>query len=260
MNELAGGCGVMNDEQLLRYSRHILLPGLDVDGQEALLASRVLIVGMGGLGCPVALYLAASGVGELHLADDDTVDLSNLQRQIAHGSSDIGRRKVDSVADSIKAINSDTSLLKYPVRLSDDALLRAVVEVDLVVDASDNFTTRFALNQACYSARKPLVSGAAIRGEGQLSVFDFRRDNSPCYRCLYHEADDAALNCSESGVLAPVVGIIGSMQALEALKCLSGLGEPLVGRLLLIDGINMELRQLNLRPDPVCPVCSLART
>jgi len=249
----------MNDEQLLRYSRHILLPNLDVDGQEALLRSRVLIVGMGGLGCPVAMYLAASGVGELHLADDDTVDLSNLQRQIAHGSSDVGRLKVDSVADSIGAINSDISVLKYPARLAGKALINAVAAVDLVVDASDNFTTRFALNQACYSARKPLVSGAAIRGEGQLSVFDFRRGDSPCYRCLYHEADDAGLNCAESGVLAPIVGIVGSMQALEALKCLAGVGEPLVGRLLLIDGINMELRQLKLRTDPACPVCSRAR-
>lgn len=246
----------MDDEQLLRYSRHILLPGLDVEGQEALLRSRVLIVGMGGLGCPVALYLAASGVGELHLADDDTVDLSNLQRQIAHGSADIGRGKVDSVAESIHALNSDVRVVTHSVRLSGEALAEAVAGVDLVVDASDNFTTRFALNRACYTARKPLVSGAAIRGEGQLSVFDFRREDSPCYRCLYQEADDAALNCSESGVLAPVVGIIGSMQALEALKCLSGLGEPLVGRLLLFDGINMELRQLNLRRDPACPVCS----
>ncbi len=246
----------MDDEQLLRYSRHILLPGLDVEGQEALLRSRVLIVGMGGLGCPVALYLAASGVGELHLADDDTVDVSNLQRQIAHGSADIGRGKVDSVAESIHALNSDVRVVTHSVRLSGEALAEAVAGVDLVVDASDNFTTRFALNQACYTARKPLVSGAAIRGEGQLSVFDFRREDSPCYRCLYQEADDAALNCSESGVLAPVVGIIGSMQALEALKCLSGLGEPLVGRLLLFDGINMELRQLNLRRDPACPVCS----
>lgn len=246
----------MDDEQLLRYSRHILLPGLDVEGQEALLRSRVLIVGMGGLGCPVALYLAASGVGELHLADDDTVDLSNLQRQIAHGSADIGRGKVDSVAESIHALNTDIRVVPHSVRLSGEALVEAVAGVDLVVDASDNFTTRFALNRACYTARKPLVSGAAIRGEGQLSVFDFRREDSPCYRCLYHEADDAALNCSESGVLAPVVGIIGSMQALEALKCLSGLGEPLVGRLLLFDGINMELRQLNLRRDPACPVCS----
>ncbi|MBU0536940.1 MAG: molybdopterin-synthase adenylyltransferase MoeB [Gammaproteobacteria bacterium] len=247
----------MNDEQLLRYSRHILLPALDVGGQEALLNSKVLIVGMGGLGCPAALYLAASGVGELHLADDDSIELSNLQRQIAHGQADIGRLKAESVADSIKAINSDTKLSVLSVRLTGNALKEAVTAVDVVVDASDNFTTRFALNEACASARRPLISGAAIRGEAQLSVFDFRRDDSPCYRCLYHEADDAALNCSESGVLAPIVGMMGSMQALEALKCLAGFGEPLVGRVLIIDGMTMDVRQLNLRRDPECPVCRL---
>ncbi|MBQ0759319.1 MAG: molybdopterin-synthase adenylyltransferase MoeB [Zhongshania sp.] len=247
----------MNDEQLLRYSRHILLPALDVSGQEALLNSKVLIVGMGGLGCPAALYLAASGVGELHLADDDSVELSNLQRQIAHGQADVGRLKAESVADSIKAINSDTKLSVLSVRLTGNALKEAVTAVDVVVDASDNFTTRFALNEACASARRPLISGAAIRGEAQLSVFDFRRDDSPCYRCLYHEADDAALNCSESGVLAPIVGMMGSMQALEALKCIAGFGEPLVGRVLIIDGMTMDVRQLNLRRDPECPVCRL---
>ncbi|WP_269617823.1 HesA/MoeB/ThiF family protein [Zhongshania sp. BJYM1] len=246
----------MNDEQLLRYSRHILLPALDIAGQETLLNSKVLIVGMGGLGCPVALYLAASGVGELHLADDDTVDLSNLQRQIAHGQADIGRMKTASVADSVAAINPETKLVLLDARLSGEALLAAVESVDLVVDASDNFTTRFALNEACYRARRPLVSGAAIRGEAQLSVFDFRRDDSPCYRCLYQDGDDAALNCAESGVLAPIVGMVGSMQALEALKCLVGIGEPLIGRLLLIDGMTMEVRQLNLRRDPECPVCA----
>jgi adenylyltransferase/sulfurtransferase len=248
---------MMNDEQLLRYSRHILLPSLDVDGQQALLDSKVLIVGMGGLGCPAALYLAASGVGELHLADDDIVELSNLQRQIAHGHADIGRAKAESVADSIKAINSDTTLLILNERLSGKTLSAAVQAVDVVVDASDNFATRFALNEACALARRPLISGAAIRGEAQLSVFDFRRDDSPCYRCLYHEADDATLNCSESGVLAPVVGMMGSMQALETIKCIAGIGEPLVGRVLLIDGMSMELRQLNLRRDPECPVCRL---
>jgi adenylyltransferase/sulfurtransferase len=250
----------VNDDQLLRYSRHVLLPAMDVQGQEALLASKVLIVGMGGLGCPVALYLAASGVGELHLADDDQVDLSNLQRQIAHGEVDIGRPKVDSVADSIAAINSDTVVNRLYQRLHAQNLLDAVAAVDLVVDASDNFSTRFALNAACWQARKPLVSGAAIRGEGQLSVFDFRRDDSPCYRCLYHDSDDANLNCAESGVLAPVVGMIGTMQAMEALKCLTGMGEALVGRLLLIDAINMDIRQLNLRRDPACPQCSQPRS
>jgi len=246
---------MMNDEQLLRYSRHILLPDLDVDGQQALLNSKVLIVGMGGLGCPAALYLAASGVGELHLADDDKVELSNLQRQIAHGEADVGSFKAESVAASIAAINSGTKLNVMNVRLAGDALLEAVKCVDVVVDASDNFSTRFALNSACLAARRPLVSGAAIRGEAQLSVFDFRRDDSPCYRCLYHEADDAALNCSESGVLAPIVGMMGSMQALETLKCVIGMGETLVGRLLIIDGLSMDVRQLNLRRDPECPAC-----
>jgi molybdopterin/thiamine biosynthesis adenylyltransferase len=248
---------MMTDEQLLRYSRHILLPSLGIDGQQALLNSKVLIVGMGGLGCPVALYLAASGVGELHLADDDTVELSNLQRQIAHGQADIGRLKAESVADSIKAINPETKLLILNVRLCGDALTDAVQRVDVVVDACDNFTTRFALNEACAKACRPLISGAAIRGEAQLSVFDFRRNDSPCYRCLYHEADGAALSCADSGVLAPVVGMVGSMQALEALKCITGMGEALVGRLLLIDGMSMEVRQLNLRRDPECPICRL---
>ncbi|MFT5887601.1 MAG: molybdopterin/thiamine biosynthesis adenylyltransferase [Zhongshania sp.] len=250
----------MTNEQLLRYSRHVLLPAMDVQGQEALLASKVLIVGMGGLGCPVALYLAASGVGELHLADDDQVDLSNLQRQIAHGEVDIGRAKVDSVADSIAAINSDTVVNRLYQRLQAQNLLDAIAAVDLIVDASDNFSTRFALNAACWQVRKPLVSGAAIRGEGQLSVFDFRHDDSPCYRCLYQDSDDANFNCAESGVLAPVVGMIGTMQAMEALKCLTGMGETLVGRLLLIDAINMDIRQLNLRRDPACPQCSQPRS
>ncbi|WP_200842685.1 HesA/MoeB/ThiF family protein [Zhongshania aliphaticivorans] len=251
----------MTDEQLLRYSRHILLPDLDVEGQQLLLNSKVLIVGMGGLGCPVALYLAASGVGELHLVDDDTVELSNLQRQIAHGQSDIGRPKVESVADSVSAINPDVELVLMPSRLAGQALKDAVASVDVVVDASDNFSTRFALNEACVKARRPLISGAAIRGEAQLSVFDFRRPDSPCYRCLYHdEGNDSALNCAESGVLAPIVGMMGCMQALETLKCLAGIGETLVGRVLFIDGISMDIRQLQLRRDPACPVCRLRET
>lgn len=249
----------MDDQQLLRYSRHILLPEIDVDGQQALLAGKVLIVGLGGLGCPVAMYLAAAGVGELHLADDDQVDLSNLQRQIAHGDSDIGRAKVDSAADAARRLNPDVRLHCHEQRLEGEALAEAVAAVDVVVDASDNFTTRFALNQACFNARVPLVSGAAIRGEGQLSVYDFRRDDSPCYRCLYHQGDDAALNCSESGVLSPLVGVVGSLQATEVLKCLSGAGELLCGRLLVIDAFAMEFRTLGLGPDPRCPVCSRPR-
>ena len=249
----------MDDQQLLRYSRHILLPEIDVGGQQALLAGKVLVVGLGGLGCPVAMYLAAAGVGELHLADDDLVDLSNLQRQIAHGDSDIGRPKVDSAADTARQLNPDIRLRRYPQRLEGDSLDSAVAAVDVVVDASDNFSTRFALNEACYRAGVPLVSGAAIRGEGQLSVYDFRREDSPCYRCLYHDGDDAALNCSESGVLSPLVGMVGSLQATEALKCLTGAGDLLCGRLLIIDAFAMEFRTLGLSPDPQCPVCSCPR-
>ncbi|MGJ8686893.1 MAG: molybdopterin-synthase adenylyltransferase MoeB [Spongiibacteraceae bacterium] len=247
----------MNDEQLLRYSRHILLPELDVAGQQRLAQSKVLIVGLGGLGCPVAMYLAASGVGELWLADDDVVELSNLQRQIAHNTSDIGCSKVDSAAASVAALNPNVQLRKIHRRLDAAGFAAALADVDLAVDASDNFATRFALNQACFEAKKPLVSGAAIRGEGQLSVFDFRSSGSPCYRCLYSESDAGEnLNCSDSGVLAPLVGVIGSLQALEALKCLAGIGQLLVGRLLLVDGLNMDIRQLTLTPDPQCPVCS----
>lgn len=247
---------MLSDEQLLRYSRHILLPELDVAGQQQLVQSKVLIVGMGGLGCPVAMYLAASGVGELWLADDDVVELSNLQRQIAHGTSDIGCSKVDSAAAAVVALNPNVKLHTIHQRLDAVGFAAALEDVDLAVDASDNFATRFALNRACFEAKKPLVSGAAIRAEGQLSVFDFRRSDSPCYHCLYSEAEaDETLNCSDSGVLAPLVGVMGSLQALEALKCLAGIGRSLVGRLLLVDGLNMDIRQLTLAPDPQCPVC-----
>ncbi|MBD2858755.1 molybdopterin-synthase adenylyltransferase MoeB [Spongiibacter sp. KMU-158] len=246
----------MKDEQLLRYSRHILLPELDVDGQQALLDSRVLIVGLGGLGSPVALYLAAAGVGCLHLVDDDLVELSNLQRQIAHGTEDIGRAKVDSAASSAARLNSDVQVVADALRLEGEALAQAVAAADLVVDASDNFKTRFALNKACFEQGKPLVSGAAIALEGQLSVFDFRKSDSPCYRCLYEESNDLRLDCANSGVLAPLVGMIGSMQALEAIKCLAGFGQPLVGRLLIVDAKTMDIRQLKLAKDPACLVCS----
>lgn len=245
----------MNDEQLLRYSRHILLPEIDVAGQEKLLASKVLIVGLGGLGSPVALYLAAAGVGELHLADDDTVDLSNLQRQIAHHTAAIGQAKTESAAERVAALNPGTRVVVLPARLEGQTLTAAVSAVDLVVDASDNLATRFAVNQACFAAAKPLVSGAAIRSEGQLSVYDFRRADSPCYRCLYHDADDSNLNCSESGVLAPVVGVIGSLQALEVIKCLTQTGQSLCGRLVLFDGLACQFRELGLSKDPGCPVC-----
>ena len=246
----------MNDEQLLRYSRHIMLDGMDYAGQQALIDARVLIVGAGGLGSPVGLYLAASGIGELHLADGDTVELSNLQRQIAHGTHDIGKTKVDSAREAIVAINPDTKVTCIPEALKDDALNQAVANVDVVVDASDNFTTRFALNRACVKYRKPLVSGAAIRAEGQVIVFDPRNDNSPCYRCLYDdEVDDRNLSCSESGVLAPVVGIIGTMQALEAIKLISGFGESKTGQLLILDAWTSQWRALKVNKDMACPVC-----
>jgi molybdopterin-synthase adenylyltransferase len=249
----------MNDQQLLRYSRHLLLPEIDVDGQQVLLRSRVLIVGLGGLGSPAAMYLAASGVGCLHLVDDDQVELSNLQRQIAHRTASVGLAKVDSAAETLAGINPDVQLVVDVQRLEGEAMTAAVGAADLVIDASDNAATRFALNRACFVHRKPLVSGAAIRLEGQLSVFDFRRDDSPCYRCLYDEVDDASLSCSESGVLSPLLGLIGSMQAVEAIKCLIGFGESLVGRLLTVDAKTLEFRQLKLSQDPACPVCGAQR-
>ena len=245
----------LSDEQLLRYSRHILLPELDVVGQQRLLNSRVLIVGVGGLGSPVAMYLAAAGVGQLDLADDDGVELSNLQRQIVHSTPDIGRSKVASATDTLTALNPEVRIHGYEQRLAGDGLAKAVAAVDVVLDCTDNAETRFALNAACVAAKVPLVSGAAIRGEGQVSVYDMRRDDSPCYRCLYQEGSDE-LNCANAGVLSPVVGMVGSIQAIEAIKCLAQFGEPLIGRLLLIDALTMELRQFRLPRDPDCPVCA----
>jgi molybdopterin/thiamine biosynthesis adenylyltransferase len=247
----------VNDEQLLRYSRHILLPDFDVEGQERLLAAKVLVAGVGGLGSPVALYLAAAGVGELWLADFDAVDRTNLQRQIAHGESDIDRPKVASAADKVRALNSGVRITCINERLQGALLEDAVAAVDLVVDCSDNFTVRFALNAACWAHKKPLVSGAAVRSEGQLLVIDPRRADSPCYRCLYSdEQGDAPQNCAENGVLSPLVGVIGALQALEAVKVLAQYGAPAVGRLLLFDAAALDWRSLTLRPDPNCPVCA----
>lgn len=246
----------MNDEQLLRYSRQIMLEGFDYEGQQRLLDAKVLIVGLGGLGSPVALYLAAAGVGELWLADFDTVDLSNLQRQIAHTVADINRPKVISASEAIAAINPDTRTHCVGEKLAGPALDALVSRVDLVVDASDNFSTRFAVNRACVANKVPLVSGAAIRAEGQLICFDPRQPDSPCYRCLYTETNDENLSCSENGVLAPLVGVIGSMQALEALKILAGYGEVGVGKLQVFDAGQMQWRRLTIKRDPACPVCS----
>ncbi len=246
----------MHDDQLLRYSRQILLKQVDVAGQQALLQARVLIVGLGGLGSPAALYLAAAGIGTLLLADPDEVDLSNLQRQIIHQAGNIGHSKVDSAVQSIAALNPQTELVPLPLALADRQLDEAVASADVVLDCSDNFATRQAVNRACFAARKPLVSGAAIRLEGQLSVFDPRLDVSPCYQCLYGTGDEATLSCSEAGVLGPLVGMVGSLQALEAIKLIVGFGEPLVGRLLLIDALESRFREMRLRRDPACTVCA----
>jgi adenylyltransferase/sulfurtransferase len=246
---------VLNDQELLRYSRQILLQHVDIDGQLRLKQGRVLIIGLGGLGAPVALYLAAAGVGEMHLADFDTVDLTNLQRQIIHDTDSVGLSKVESAVGRLTAINPEVRLVPHTAAMDEDSLADAVAAVDVVLDCSDNFSTREAVNAACLAAGKPLVSGAAIRLEGQLSVFDPRRAESPCYHCLYGHGSEAELTCSEAGVLGPLVGLVGSLQALEALKLLAGFGEPLVGRLLLIDALGTRFRELRVKRDPGCSVC-----
>ena len=247
----------MNDEQLLRYSRQIMLPGFDIPGQQKLLDAKVLIVGLGGLGCPVALYLAAAGVGELWLADFDTVELSNLQRQIAHGMADIDRTKVVSASEAVAALNPDIRAQCISEKLTGQVLSDAIEKVDLVVDASDNFSSRFEINRVCVEKKTPLVSGAAIRSEGQLIVFDPRDVDSPCYRCLYDDSSgDENLSCSQSGVLAPVVGVIGSLQATEAIKLLADFGESLTGYLMIFDAAVMEWRKLKVPRNPDCPVCA----
>lgn len=245
---------MLNDEELLRYSRQILLQQIDIDGQLRLKHSRALIVGLGGLGSPVALYLTAAGVGELHLADFDTVDLSNLQRQVIYDTASLGLSKVDSASQRLLALNPQLRLHAHRQAL-DDSLAAAVAAVDVVLDCSDNFSTREAVNAACVAAKVPLVSGAAIRLEGQLSVFDPRRDDSPCYHCIYGHGSEAELTCSEAGVAGPLVGLVGSLQALEALKLLAQFGEPLVGRLLLIDALSSRFRELRVKRDPGCSVC-----
>lgn len=245
-----------NDDQLLRYSRQIMLPAFDIVGQSRLVTSRVLIIGMGGLGSPIALYLAAAGVGTLHLVDFDEVDLSNLQRQIAHTVSSLGKKKVDSAKGAIAQVNPDITVVTQSDLLEGEALQVAVSEADVVIDATDNFSSRFAINTACVNSKTPLVSGAAIRMEGQVSVFDSRMDDAPCYQCLYSDISEDQLTCSEAGVMAPLVGIIGSVQAMEAIKLISGMGQPLLGKLLILDAMNMEWRTMRLKKDPACRVCS----
>ncbi|MEZ7818794.1 MAG: molybdopterin/thiamine biosynthesis adenylyltransferase [Candidatus Azotimanducaceae bacterium] len=248
----------MNDQQLLRFSRQIMLPDFDIDGQQRLLRAKVLLIGLGGLGSPIAMYLAAAGVGELILIDDDHVDLSNLQRQIAHREQDVGINKAESAAAAIHDLNSETKVTVISRRLEGAELAGQISEADLVIDATDNFDSRHSINALCWKTKTPLVSGAAIRWEGQISVFDPMDPQSPCYQCLYPETDTNGLemNCAENGVIAPLVGIIGCCQALEAIKYLAGSGSSLVGYSLFFDGKYMEWRKLKLSKAQGCPICS----
>jgi molybdopterin/thiamine biosynthesis adenylyltransferase len=247
----------MKDEQLLRYSRQIMLPQMDVAGQQKLIDATVLIVGMGGLGCPAAMYLAAAGVGHLIIADDDLVELTNLQRQVAHSQSMIGEPKVVSAQQTLLGLNPDLKITALQKRLEGSELGEAVGQADLIVDACDNFTTRFAINSACIEHGKPLVSGAAIRMEGQVAVFDSRNPTSPCYQCLYSQGDDEDASCSDNGVMAPLVGIIGAVQAMETIKLLTGIGESLTGRLLLLDASTLQWREMRLPRDSSCEACGV---
>lgn len=247
----------MDDTQLLRYSRHILLPELGIEAQQKFAASHALVVGAGGLGAPVAQFLAASGIGTITLADPDTVDLTNLQRQILYASPDIGHRKVDAARARLASINPEIRVETIAARLGADDLAPLVERADVVVDCCDNFTTRHAVNRACVAARTPLVSGAAIRFDGQIAVFDARDPASPCYHCLFGEGEDLEeTRCAIMGVFAPLVGIVGATQAAEALKLVAGIGESLAGRLLLLDAFSMRWREVRIARDPQCPVCS----
>lgn len=249
----------MDDSQLLRYSRHILLNELGVEGQERIMQGRALVIGVGGLGSPAALYLATAGVGHLTLVDHDTVDLTNLQRQIAHTQARVGQPKVESARQALLAINPELQVTTLNERADAQRLDTLVANADVVLDCSDNFATRQALNAACVHHHVPLVSGAAIRFDGQLAVYDPRDAQSPCYACVF--PPDTAFEetrCATMGVFAPLVGIIGSMQAAEALKLLGGAGEPAVGRLLMLDGRNMSWSDIHLPRNPLCPVCGTA--
>ena len=246
----------MNDDQLLRYSRQMMLPEIDAAGQEKLNESRVLIIGLGGLGSPVSMYLASAGVGQLVLVDFDKVDISNLQRQIVHTTNNIGRAKIESAKEHLTAINPEISIECIDHALDGDELYTEAEKADVIVDASDNFQTRFALNEVSVKTKTPLVSGAAIRFEGQVSVFNPKDENSPCYRCLYNEDVAVGETCTANGVIAPLLGIIGSIQANETLKLIMGIGETLQGKLLLLDSLYMDMNQAILKKDPACPVCN----
>jgi len=247
----------VNDDQLLRYSRHILLPEFGIEGQERLLAAHALVIGAGGLGSPAAMYLAAGGTGRITLADGDSVDLTNLQRQILHTTVAVGRAKAYSGKDTLAQLNPQVEVSAIPERLEGERLAQLVASADVVLDCSDNFATRHAVNRACVKYRKPLVSGASVRFDGQVSVFDLRLDEAPCYNCLFPEdTEPEEMRCAVMGVFAPLTGIIGTVQAAEALKLLAGTGESLNGRLLLLDCLRMEWRSVKLSKDPACKVCA----
>ncbi|MDP2805061.1 MAG: HesA/MoeB/ThiF family protein [Gallionellaceae bacterium] len=246
----------MNDNQLLRYSRHILLEEIDIAGQQRLLESNALIIGLGGLGSPVALYLASSGVGRLTLCDHDTVDFSNLQRQIIHRTSRVGQAKVISACATLHDINPDVKCIPMPIRADEKQLAELIAQADVVIDCSDNFDTRYAVNRACLALRKPLVSGAAVQFHGQISVYDFRKEGVPCYNCLFPaDLASAELRCATTGVFAPLVGIIGTMQAAEALKLLMGIDKGLNARLINLNALDMNILQTRSSRDPTCSVC-----
>jgi adenylyltransferase/sulfurtransferase len=245
----------MDDDQLLRYSRQILLAQIGAEGQQRLLDATALVVGAGGLGCPAAMYLAAGGLGQIIIADHDRVDLSNLQRQIAHTTRDIGQPKTESLKSTLNALNPHCAVDTISAVMDGEKLFEAIVKSDIVLDCTDNFATRFSINETCVKLHKPLVSGAAIRFEAQVMVYDPDDENSPCYRCLYPDMEAVEETCSENGVIAPLVGIIGSLQALEAMKWLMDAGQNLSGRLLLLDALSMQWRELRVPRDRKCPVC-----
>jgi molybdopterin/thiamine biosynthesis adenylyltransferase len=246
----------MDDSQLLRYSRHILLSELGPDAQDRFAAAHVALVGMGGLGAPAALFLASAGIGRLTLCDPDRVDLTNLQRQILYATDDVGRPKVAAAAARLHAVNPEVAVVARELRVGPDELSAIAAAADVVLDCSDNFATRHAVNRACVAARTPLVSGAAIRFDGQVAVFDSRDPHSPCYHCLFGEGEDVEeVRCATMGVFAPVVGIVGAIQAAEALKLVARIGTTLAGRLLLLDALEMQWREVRVPRDPACGVC-----
>ncbi|PNH88698.1 molybdopterin-synthase adenylyltransferase MoeB [Vibrio diazotrophicus] len=247
---------ILSDAEMLRYNRQIILKAFDFEGQEALKQSSILILGAGGLGCASSQYLATAGLGKLTLIDDDKVELSNLQRQVLHHDADIGKLKVDSAAQALKELNPELEIVTVAKRLDDEALLSLVQDHDLVLDASDNVDTRNQLNRLCYQTKTPLVSGAAIRMEGQVSVFTYQDQQEPCYQCLSALFGSNALSCVEAGVMAPVVGIIGAVQAMEAIKVIAGLGKPIQGKILMLDAMTMSWREMKLMKQPHCPTCS----